>query len=244
MNKDQIQKTINPQTHVEEYNRDAKKFREQASQLSTWVYMGGPEIDKFAQGLDKDAKVWDQGSASGRIVQRLIDNGVKPENITGVEISPDQVDIAKREIKGPTFIVGDLTTVELAPNSFDAATQHMVLEHLDDETLAAVNKHTFDTLKPGGRYLVVGTHPSKTAISSGLKESGSFMTTFPWGGEGLNYHRTQEDLVKSYEDAGFVVDSVKDIKMPVEAKETHPEDYEKYLKYPYIRISIEMHKPE
>ncbi len=188
--------------------------------------------------------VWDQGSASGRVVKRLIDNGIKPENITGVEISPDQVAIARKEIPQATFIVGDLATVNLEKNSFDAATQHMVGEHLDDETLAAVNNHTYNTLKPGGRYKVVLTHPSKTAISSGLTESGSFMTTFPWGGEGLNYHRTKEDLLKAYEDAGFVIDRIKDLKMPEEAKETHPEDFQKYQRYPYVRISLDMHKPD
>ena len=239
-------KTINPKIQQTTYDRDADAFKEKSQQLSTWVYIGGPEIDTFAQSLsDKDnAKVWDQGSASGRIVKRLISNGIKPENIIGVEISPDQVAIAREEIPQATFIVGDLATVDLEKNSIDAATQHMVGEHLDDATLAAVNKNTYGVLKSGGRYKVVLTHPSKTAISSGLKESGSFMTTFPWGGEGLNYHRTKEDLIKAYEDAGFVIDEVKDLKMPEEAKETHPKDYQNYQKYPHIRISLDMHKPE
>lgn len=239
-------KTVDPKIQQETYDRDAQAFKEKSQQLSTWVYIGGPEIDKFAQSLEnkENAKVWDQGSASGRIVKRLIENGIKPQNIIGVEISPDQVEIAKKEIPEATFIVGDLATVDLEPNSIDAATQHMVGEHLDDKTLAAVNKHTFDTLKAGGRYKVISTHPSKTAISSGLKKSGSFMTTFPWGGEGLNYHRTKEDFIKAYEEAGFIIDSVEDLKMPEEAKKTHPEDYEKYKKYPFLRISVDMHKPE
>jgi SAM-dependent methyltransferase len=238
-------KTIDPGVQEATYDRDAMAFKEKSQQLSTWVYIGGPEIDRFAQGIPdkKRAKVLDQGSASGRVVKRLIENGIKPENIIGVEISPDQVQIARKEIPQTKFVVGNLATVELEANSMDAATQHMVGEHLDDETLAAVNKHTFEILKPGGKYLVVLTHPSKTAITSGLTESGSFMTTFPWGGEGLNYHRTREDLIESYKRAGFVIDSVKDLKMPEEAEETHPEDYQKYQKYPYIRISLEMHKP-
>lgn len=237
-------KRIDPKIQETTYDRDAKAFKEKSQQLSTWVYLGGPEIDSFAQTLSKDAKVWDQGSASGRIVRRLMDNGLKPQNIIGVEISPDQVAIARKEIPEATFIVGDLTTVDFEKNSIDAATQHMVGEHLDDATLEAVNKTTYDALKPGGRYKVILTHPSKTAISSGLPGSGSFLTTFPWGGEGLNYHRTEEDLLNAYKDAGFVIDEVKDLKMPQVAGETHPEDYKKYKKYPYVRISLDMHKPE
>jgi len=238
-------KKIDPNIQKTTFDRDAKLFKEKSQQLSTWIYIGGPEIDKFAKSLPKgETVVWDQGSASGRVVKRLIENGVKPENIIGVEISPDQVAIARKEIPQATFIVGDLATKHLKDNSIDAATQHMVCEHLDDATLNKVNKFTFDALKPGGRYIVVLTHPSKTAISSGLSGSGSFTTTFPWGGEGLNYHRTREDLIKAYKDAGFEMDGVKDLKMPVEAKKTHPDDYQKYQNYPYIRISLDMHKPE
>src|SRR5437870_1622874 len=102
---------VNPQIQADTYDRDAQAFREKSQQLSTWVYIGGPEIDRFAQSLLQDARVWDQGSASGRIVRRLMDNGIKPENIIGVEISPDQVEIARREIPEATFIVGDLTNV-------------------------------------------------------------------------------------------------------------------------------------
>ena len=70
------------------------------------------------------------------------------------------------------------------------------------------------------------------------------MTTFPWGGKGLNYHRTKMDLIKAYEKAGFVIDSVQDLKLPDQARETHPEDWANYQKYPYLRIALFMHKPE
>ena len=239
-------RTLDASRQEETYNRDAGAFRDQSEQLPTWIYIGGPQIDKFAKTLKKGARVWDQGSASGRVVRRLIANGIEPQNITGVEISPDQVEIAKADIPEATFIVGNLATVKLEPNSMDGATQHMVGEHLDKDTLDAVNRNTFETLKPGGQYFVVLTHPSKTAISSGLSESesGTFTTTFPWGGEGLNFHRGKAEILKAYEDAGFVVDLVEDVSMPEESKTTQPEDYEKYKRYPSVRLVVSMHKPE
>lgn len=236
---------IDPATQQQTYDRDARSFRDSSELLSTWIYIGGPEIDAFVKGLPGrgGAKVWDQGSASGRVVRRLIVNGIGPKNIVGVEISPDQVAIARKEIPEAEFIVGDLATVRLGANSFDAATQHMVAEHLDDATLDAVNANTFKALKPGGRYLVILTHPSKTAVSKGSDESGPFMTTFPWGGKGLNYHRTRKELMEAYQRAGFIIDEVTDISMPDKARLTHPDDYKKYLKYPHVRLSLVMHKP-
>ncbi len=241
-----IKKKLDPNAHVGEYNEGAQAFLDEGEKLSTWIYLGGPVIDRFATALPnkENAKVWVQGSGNGRDAKRLVANGINPANITGVEISPVEIENAKRALPEATFIEGNIATAELPDSSMDAATQHMVSEHLDDETLAAVNQKTFQVLKPGGRYLVIGTHPGKTAISSGLSESGSFMTTFPWGGEGLNYHRTQEDFIKAYEDAGFIIDSVEELNLPEEAMETHPEDFEHYKKYPYLRLALTMHKPE
>lgn len=237
---------IDEATMAQTYNRDAHAFHDQAKQLVTWTDIGGPAIDRFVGNISNltEAKIWDQGSASGRVVERIIEGGAKPQNIVGVELSPDQVAIARKAFPLVDFRVGNLATTQMEEACFDAATQHMVGEHLDDETLAAVNKNTFKALKPGGKYMVILTHPEKTAVSSGLTESGSFMTTFPWGGEGLNYHRTKEDLLKAYKDAGFVIDNVEDLHLPDSARESHPEEFAKYQKYPHLRIAIEMHKPQ
>jgi len=68
MTADHNRHRIDPKDQEATYDRDAQAFKEKSSQLSTWVYIGGPEIDAFAHSLEnKDgAKVWDQGSASGR----------------------------------------------------------------------------------------------------------------------------------------------------------------------------------
>ena len=67
--------------------------------------------------------------------------GVRPEDITGVEISPDQVVMAHERIPAATFVVGDISDASLLTEksgTFDVVFSHMVFEHLSDEQLEQV----------------------------------------------------------------------------------------------------------
>ena len=92
------------------YDRDALAFAEQSSQLITWRFIGSKALDKNLADFygRKDIRVLDEGSASGRIVEHLIQNGIPAENIDGIEISPEQVKIAVEKKLGAHFRVGDL----------------------------------------------------------------------------------------------------------------------------------------
>src|SRR3989339_1397502 len=101
------------------YDRDAQVFAEQSSQLMTWKFVGSKALDKNLAEFygKKDIKVLDQGSASGRIVEHLIKNGIPAENIDGIEISPEQVKIAITKNLGAHFKIGDLRKDALPPST-------------------------------------------------------------------------------------------------------------------------------
>ena len=155
---------------AETYNRDAKAFAEQSSQLMTWKFIGSKALDKnMAEFYDKtDIQVLDEGSASGRVVEHLIQHGIPAENISGIEISPEQVKIAEAKNLGAHFKVGDLRTDVLPTSTYDVVTRHMVDEHLDNQGLLEVSINTFNALKPGGILVVIFTHPDKITASSGI----------------------------------------------------------------------------
>src|SRR3989338_10293645 len=99
-----------PKDMAKIYDRDAQAFAEQSSRLITWKFIGSIALDKNLAEFygRKDIKVLDEGSASGRIVEHLIQNGIPAENIDGIEISPEQVKIAIAKNLGAHFKVGDL----------------------------------------------------------------------------------------------------------------------------------------
>ena len=236
---------------AETYNRDAKAFAEQSSQLMTWRFIGSKALDKNMAEFygKKDIQVLDEGSASGRVVEHLIQNGIPAENISGVEISPEQVKMAEAKNLGAHFKVGDLRKDILPANAYDVVTRHMVDEHLDNQGLLEVSKNTFNALRPGGALIVVFTHPEKVTASSGINKEGWFETTFPWkdpNGEfkkGLNYFRPVESYIKILKEAGFLIDSVEDWKISPEAEAVNKEEYEKYKNYGNIRLAVKAHKP-
>ena len=233
------------------YDRDAQAFAEQSSQLMTWRFIGSKALDKNLAEFygKKDIKVLDEGSASGRIVEYLIQNGIPAENIEGIEISPEQVKIAIAKNLGAHFKVGDLRKDVLPANTYDVITRHMVDEHLDNQGLLEVSKNTLNALKPGGTLVVVFTHPDKITASAGIKEEGWFETTFPWKNDkgefekGQNYFRPVEAYIKILEKAGFVIDTTEGWKIPPEAEAIDKTLYEKYKKYGNVRLAVKAHKP-
>ena len=227
------------------YDEQAKPFADQAPQLVWWVTIGGPAYDRHLSGFygRNDLNILDLGCASGRVEEYLIDKGIPPENFTGVEISRDQVEIAKRKIPQATFIVGDITNVRLPPRHFDLAISNMVLEFLDPEQLKQAMQNTFKSLKPGSTFFFITTHPDKMKATSGLKKPGVFTVQFPWGGEGPNYYRTVKDFVQTTKQAGFTLEELEELNLPPEAKAIDPAEYERYMQYPHTRLVIKSTKP-
>lgn len=233
------------------YDHDAQAFAEQSSQLITWRFIGSKALDKNLTEFygRKDIRVLDEGSASGRIVEHLIQNGIPAENIDGVEISPEQVKISIAKNLGAHFKVGDLRKDALPENTYDVITRHMVDEHLDNEGLLEVSINTLNALKAGGVLVVVFTHPDKITASSGINKEGWFETTFPWKGsngefeKGQNYFRPLEIYIKILKEVGFVIDSVEDWKIPPEAEAFNKDEYAKYKKYGNVRLAVKAHKP-
>lgn len=236
---------------AETYDRDAQAFAEQSSQLMTWKFIGAPALDKNLAEFygKKDIKVLDEGSASGRIVEHLIENGIPAENIDGIEISPEQVKIAIAKNLGAYFKVGDLRKDVLPANTYDVVTRHMVDEHLDNEGLLEVSRNTLNALKPGGTIVIVFTHPDKITASSGVSKEGWFETTFPWKGpngefeKGQNYFRPVESYLKVLKEAGFIIDAVEDWKISPEAEAEDAKQYNKYKNYGNVRLAVKAHKP-
>jgi SAM-dependent methyltransferase len=238
---------------AQEYDAFAEDFAK-SDRLPSWRFVGKPAMEKvLGEYLRPGVKVLDLGSASARVeLGFVLPKGVKPEDITGVEISPDQVEIAKQRIPGANFIVGDITKVELSEGTFDVAFSHMVFEHLDDAGLLAACKIAYKALKKGGVFGFVVTHPDKMTDLNGklITTDGAFETTAPWGGVVHNWRRSVEKTVETVRVAGFEVDFAEDFKYPdappaglgAEDLPSFKEGADKYRKYSAIRLGLRARK--
>jgi SAM-dependent methyltransferase len=89
--------------------------------------------DELVARLGEDARVLELGCGSGtpetrRLAQRF--------DLTGVDISPRQIERARTAIPEAGFVCADFTELELPAGSFDAVVSFYVFNHVPRELLA------------------------------------------------------------------------------------------------------------
>ena len=114
-------------------------------------------LARFTPRLAPGARVLDAGCGNGLPVARALAGRF---DVTGIDLSPVQVERARTLVPDARFVCEDMTTAEIAPGSFDAivAFYSVINVPLDEQELLL---HRFSGwLVPGGWLLaVVGRDP-------------------------------------------------------------------------------------
>ena len=140
--------TKNPKTIVEEgYDRVAEAYsRLEGGQR--WPRMKW--LGKVLSRLNPGSAVLDLGCGSGDPADIEI---ARFHQVTGVDISNAQVEMARRNVPKGRFIHGDLGALDFPDGSFDAIVSFYTLEHLPREQHGQVLERIHDWLRPGGLLL-------------------------------------------------------------------------------------------
>jgi SAM-dependent methyltransferase len=106
--------------------------------------------DELVGLLEAGSRVLELGCGGGtpetrRLAERFA--------LTGVDISPRQIERARAAIPGAEFVCADFTELELQPRSFDAVCSFYVFNHVPRELLAPLLGSIHGWLVPGGRLL-------------------------------------------------------------------------------------------
>ena len=73
--------------------------------------------------------------------------------LTGVDLSEEQLRRARERVPGATFVHGDLTTIEFDAGSLDAVARSTSLNHVPRELLPGLFARIHGWLRPGGHLL-------------------------------------------------------------------------------------------
>jgi SAM-dependent methyltransferase len=106
--------------------------------------------DAHAARLEPGARVLELGCGGGtpetkRLAERFA--------LTGVDISPRQVERSRAAIPEAEFLCADFTELELPAGSFDAVCSFYVFNHVPRELLAPLLGKIHDWLVPGGWFV-------------------------------------------------------------------------------------------
>ena len=140
--------TKNPKTIVEEgYNQVAEAYSRLEGDRE-WPRMKW--LEKILARLEPGREVLDLGCGSGDPADIEI---ARLHQITGVDISNAQVELARQNVPHGKFIHGDLAALDFPDNSFDAVVSFYTLEHLPREQHGEILKRIHGWLRPGGLLL-------------------------------------------------------------------------------------------
>jgi SAM-dependent methyltransferase len=106
--------------------------------------------DELVALLEEGSRVLELGCGGGtpetrRLAQRFA--------LTGVDISPRQVERARAAIPGAEFLCADFTELELPRGSFEAVCAFYVFNHVPRDLLESLLTRIHAWLVPGGRLL-------------------------------------------------------------------------------------------
>jgi SAM-dependent methyltransferase len=135
---------MDPKRIVEDgYDRIARRYADWAS--------GGDEVrewflDEVLQRLPADAAILELGCGSGTAAASLAD----ARSYTGVDLSAEQLAMARERFPDLTFLRGDLTVISFSNGAFDAVAAFWVFNHIPRAEQGPTFERIFRWLRPGG----------------------------------------------------------------------------------------------
>lgn len=122
-------------------------------------------------GLDKDAPIIDVGGGASTLIDDLIDDGYRSVtvlDISGSSLAQSKARLGEKAVP-VTWLVGDITQIELPGNKFDVWHDRAVFHFLTEtEQQRQYRDVLLASLKPGG-HLIIGTFaPEAPPKCSGL----------------------------------------------------------------------------
>jgi SAM-dependent methyltransferase len=123
-------------------------------------------VEDLASRLDPGARVLDIGCGAGVPAGHLlVDAGLQ---VTGLDISPVQIERARTLVPEATFVCCDIVDFDLEPQSFDAIISLYTLIHIPLDDQRALLPRLFATLRPRGLFLVIVGHERWTGVEDYL----------------------------------------------------------------------------
>ena len=110
------------------------------------------DLQDLARRLSTDAAVLDVGCGAGVPLTRWLSERF---HVTGIDLSEEQLKLARQNVPRASFLQQDMTALDLPPESFDAITSFYALIHVPRQQHARVLAHFHRVVKPGGYLLLI-----------------------------------------------------------------------------------------
>lgn len=169
------------------YNQIARNYLAGRDQFKNTKY-----LEQLNRLLKPNSSILDVGCGAGVPIDRFfIDHG---HEVTGIDISPEQIKLAQKNVPQATYQVKDMSELIDGEYTVDAVVSFYAIFHTPREEHLAILQRFFSFLSPSGL----------TLITMGAGEWEGKETDF-FGGEMYWSHYGAEDNIKLVQDAGFSI---------------------------------------
>lgn len=127
-----------------------------ADRFASWAreIEGDPRkawTEELLQRLPERARILDLGCGAGVPSTKLL--GDRGHDVTGVDVSAEQIRRARQNVPEARLELVDMTTLSYEPQSFDAVTAFYSLNHVPRDHLGSLLARVGSWLVPGGYFL-------------------------------------------------------------------------------------------
>jgi 2-polyprenyl-3-methyl-5-hydroxy-6-metoxy-1,4-benzoquinol methylase len=129
------------------YNAIAGRYLAERSRNSEDVRL----LDEFIEKLPAKASVLDAGCGAGIPISLRLSEHFQ---VTGVDVSEAQIELAKRHVPNGTFICQDMTKLDCPAEAFDGICSYYAIIHIPREEHQSLLANFHRMLKPGGFALL------------------------------------------------------------------------------------------
>lgn len=171
------------------YDEVADQYLAQFGKSSVRSYW----LDRVVERLSEGQSVLDLGCGAGPpVMTTLLQAGL---NVTGVDVSKRQLQLARAAAPDAALIQADVSTLRLPAASFDAITAFYSLTHIPREEHRSIFERILSWLRPGGLFL------------ASLGKTGTPAWTGEWLGTQMFFsHHDASWYEETLADLGFVLE--------------------------------------
>lgn len=108
------------------YNRIANRYLQERTRDSEDILL----LNDLMTRLPTGAEVLDAGCGAGEPVAHILSQKF---NVTGVDFSESQIELAKKHVPNSRFICQDMTTLDFPDDAFDAICSYYAIIHIPRE---------------------------------------------------------------------------------------------------------------